>query len=154
VSPKRTVLNSAGIPAGTVLFWLARRLPLVLLAVALLGSRADVLSGAVAPSPITVEAGLRTAGEELSLVEQAAGRATLQPGGRPLGSSHAEAPCESETSDEGDANGDGVPEQLQTRGIQPSRRLHAESSTPLTSRTHSSSTPRAPPASSSPAPVQ
>lgn len=138
--PKRTVLNSAGISPSRIPVGLAlSRLPL-LLALILFGTG----SGAAAGAPHRSDAA-PTVDYDGSAVDRLATAFGIDADGRPLDSPRADEPCESEPSDEGGADADGVTSGFEASDVQPSRPLHAEAGTPVCLRSRTCCSPRAPP---------
>lgn len=140
--PKRTVLNSAGTSPAVVLVRVALSRLLVLLALILFGpGSSTTVDAAWHPDATPTD-------RHGSDIERLAAAGLGDADGRPMGFPRADAPRESETSDEGDADSEGVTNALETLGIQASHPLHAEQGPLISSRSRSSCSPRAPPQSS------
>lgn len=141
--PKRTILNSAGVSPSRVPVRVALSRLLILLALVLFGTGSSRAVG----SPRQPDA-TPTVDRYGSAVERLSTAAVIDADGRPLGLPRADAPCESESSDEGDADAGGVTKAGETLDIQASHPLHPEQGPRICSRSRSSCSPRAPPQSS------
>ena len=146
--PKRTVLNSAGLAPCRVPVGLALRRLVLFLALLFFGTGSGAAAGA-AQHP-----GAAPAVDHGSAVDHVATAISLDIDGRPLGDPRADAPCESDTTDEGDADADGVTNGFEVSGVQSSRPLHTDTWTAVSSRSRSCCSPRAPPVSALLAPRQ